>query len=441
MVTGFVVVVPSYGRAERVGGLTLALLDRHGVPRESVFIFVANAEERTSYSTQLGRAWPNIVVGVPTLWRQRNFIMRFFPPGTHVLSMDDDVEDIYRVKAGRNPAVMEDQTLELLHPGGLLNIVHDAERRMRTTGAHLWSLNVSDNPFYMMPSLVTKQHGLCNGFFWGCIVRHLPELELRHGDGHEDVERTVRFYQLDGVVLRYREFCAKTRPVKTNAGGLQASMSRKERLAAEQSSVRALIGEFPMFLRSEPGSILGLKFLCHGLSSLMKAAIIGLSDFKDVVARRKLGCLERGQWVALGKGIAVPHEDLGCQSRPCAGTLERCAPHGIVCLLEGGVRIALSLDEFYEALREGLMFIVWLPRESCVSIGIPFVERPNPTLFGLPPETWAVLPQAAGRPGGLPAGSDGSGGARAKRQRREGPLKALGEASAPLPLLGANRGA
>ena len=95
--------------------VTLALLDRHGVPRESVFIFVANAEERTSYSTQLGRAWPNIVVGVPTLWRQRNFIMRFFPPGTHVLSMDDDVEDIYRVKAGRNPAVMEDQTLELLH--------------------------------------------------------------------------------------------------------------------------------------------------------------------------------------------------------------------------------------------------------------------------------------------------------------------------------------
>lgn len=42
-----------------------------------------------------------------------------------------------------------------------------------------------------------------NGYFWGCLNRWQPELRLRYGDGHEDVERSVRFFNCDGAVLRY----------------------------------------------------------------------------------------------------------------------------------------------------------------------------------------------------------------------------------------------
>ena len=44
---------------------------------------------------------------------------------------------------------------------------------------------------------------------WGCLNRKLPGLFWRYGDGHADIERTLRF--VDGRVFRYQEFCAKTR--------------------------------------------------------------------------------------------------------------------------------------------------------------------------------------------------------------------------------------
>merc|ERR1712232_241014 len=112
-----------------------------------------------------------------------------------------------------------------------------------STCIYLWSLNVSDNPYFMNNEEhgcgVTLKNGLCNGFFWGCRIRKIPDLELCYGDGHEDIERTVRYLHLDNAVFRYRGFCAKTR-CKTNAGGLQSSMSAKERLAEEQKSIQKL---------------------------------------------------------------------------------------------------------------------------------------------------------------------------------------------------------
>merc|ERR1719356_2010935 len=106
---------------------------------------------------------------------------------------------------------------------------------METTGTYMWSLNVSDNPGFMKANRCTLRHGLCNGFIWGCRLRKTPALTLRYGDGHEDVERTLRYIHLDGFVFRYREFCAKTH-CKTNSGGLQKSMSPGERKAEEKRS-------------------------------------------------------------------------------------------------------------------------------------------------------------------------------------------------------------
>jgi hypothetical protein len=45
------------------------------------------------------------------------------------------------------------------------------------------------------------------------LNRHLPELQLRLGDGHEDVERSVRFYQRDKALLRYRGVVSPTSAV------------------------------------------------------------------------------------------------------------------------------------------------------------------------------------------------------------------------------------
>ena len=117
------------------------------------------------------RGWPNIVTGVPTLWRQRNFIAAFFRAGTHVVSMDDDVEELFQCMPCKPDAACLDAKLMPLPAGALARIAADAKRRMKEWGAFLWSLNVSDNTFYMRQN-IAHNNGLCNGFFWGCLIRH-----------------------------------------------------------------------------------------------------------------------------------------------------------------------------------------------------------------------------------------------------------------------------
>ena len=71
----------------------MALLSRHGVPADKVYVFVANAEELALYKDALGDSWPNVVEGEPTLWRRRNFIANYFEEGRDIISLDDDVEN------------------------------------------------------------------------------------------------------------------------------------------------------------------------------------------------------------------------------------------------------------------------------------------------------------------------------------------------------------
>ena len=40
------------------------------------------------------------------------------------------------------------------------------------------------------------------------LPRAVEDLVLSCGDGHEDVERSARFFRKDGLVIRYRFLCA-----------------------------------------------------------------------------------------------------------------------------------------------------------------------------------------------------------------------------------------
>eukprot|EP00440_Ansanella_granifera_P020696 gb/GFBE01022469.1/.p1 GENE.gb/GFBE01022469.1/~~gb/GFBE01022469.1/.p1 ORF type:complete len:518 (+),score=88.59 gb/GFBE01022469.1/:1-1554(+) len=369
---GFFVAVPSYGRSKVISSKTLALLKRQGVPPHRVYVFVASEEEFSLYEREIGHEWPNIVIGVPKLWCQRNFITRFFAEGTHILSMDDDVEELYQCKATGHESVEVQGKLVPLAAGGLAAIASDAVRRMKHCGAHLWSFNVSDNPFFMRLKHVTKSNGLCNGFFWGCLNRHSEDLILQFGDGHEDVERTVRYYQKDGAVLRYRFFCAKTR-CKTNAGGLQASMTARQRKTEEDKSAAKLVEEFPHLLALAPGSILGLKFR-YGLQGLLvRSSVLSKTQLKELTAQRRLHLLEGSFWGAIVKG---GEEDghLEGQLRCRGGVVERCTQDWI-CLRtwepsSEGALLGASSSKFYAQLASEELQVLWLPEAACEALGV-----------------------------------------------------------------------
>jgi len=377
----FLVAIPSYDRADSIGEKTLSLLERQGLPPGRVFIFVANESERMRYASRLGAKWPNIVVGVPTLWRQRNFITNYFEEGAHVISMDDDVEDLYRLAPlpGAEPKRGEG-VLEVLPPGALAELAADAWRKMHRGGVFLWSLNVSANTLFMHASQATLKLGLCNGFFWGCRNRRHEDLLLRYGDGHEDAERTLRYFARDGAVLRYQSICARTR-CHGNSGGLQASMTAEERRDTERRGLESLCHEFPLYVVPKEETALGFKFRTSQCKVLEAEAVISVMQFRDANARNQLAMLEGGCWVGIRGHGAVSR-----------GRLRRATPKGMLLSCSEGEEVEqidpeeedrregtcsfleVGVAEFYEAMRESQIFIVWLPQVSCEALQVEYRE-------------------------------------------------------------------
>ena len=55
------------------------------MPKQRVYIFVANAAEHQLYQEAVGKDWGNIVIGELGLWRQRNFITSWFKEAWELL--------------------------------------------------------------------------------------------------------------------------------------------------------------------------------------------------------------------------------------------------------------------------------------------------------------------------------------------------------------------
>ncbi|CAE7441170.1 ppsA [Symbiodinium natans] len=333
---GFYVAIPSYDRE----------------PRSWTVLYVV-------YRKALSQEWTNLVIGVPTLWKQRNFITHFFAEGTHVLSMDDDVEDLYLcdpLSQSPSPDVMRIP----LPAGSLALIAADARQTMQSSGSYIWSLNVSDNPFFMRHH-VLMTNGLCNGFFWGCLNRHSEDLMLKHGDGHEDVERSVRYFDKDGVVVRFSFVCARSK-CKLNAGGLQASMTPGQRAKEEERSAALLVEEFPHLLKLAPGSALGLKFTKSLSDQLAGEAMLSLKDLVMLIDQKRTRLLEGAVWAVLRR-----------QSAKAPVSLQRGIIHGCTegsALLRKSGEGRLLAVPWVALYQDQDLNIVWLPEASCEALGL-----------------------------------------------------------------------
>jgi len=234
---------------------TLSLLDQQEIPKEKVYLFVNGEVEEEQYRSALARsAWKDvkIIVGVDGIMEQRNFITKYFDEGAHIVSIDDDVDKIYF------KAVPYATKLEILPPGGLQGIIFDAAARMKIfTKAHLWGLNstASANVRNMHVDGISTRCGEVNGFLYGFRNRHMDELLPRFSNATEDAERSVRYFAVDSIVMRYRMYCCETRCYE-NGGGLQTTFGQEnitdsiahsniERKKAELKSARQMHEAFP----------------------------------------------------------------------------------------------------------------------------------------------------------------------------------------------------
>lgn len=224
------IAIPSHNRAGLIGVLTLAYLKRCSIQQEQIDIFVSNTEQVVEYSAAGVKANALISCNTTNVRDKFNFIHSYYPAGTEVLVIEDDIESIQRL-AGYNK--LEEITNLTTHAA----IAFDLCVKYNTK---LWGISSNNNPFFLK-----EQAGLCFKMvvanMYGFISEEPPLLITQHTK--TDYERTILYTLKYGGVIRLDYLCPITRNYK-NPGGMQ-ELSDAARAAQEQEASQYLANNYP----------------------------------------------------------------------------------------------------------------------------------------------------------------------------------------------------
>lgn len=231
----YVVCVPSYKRSKLCNDKTLSTLRRLNIPKECVNVFVANKEEYDEYERDLDKTLYNrIVLGVKGLVKQREFIETMYKEGQNIIFFDDDVSDI-------------DLSMSVRFRGKSLDTFFKAAfEECLKNNSYIWGVYPVFNPFFRKdrPELSVGLKFIV-GCFYGIINRpKLKDIKLtitRENDQKEDSERTLRYYEHDGLTIRFDKI-----GLKTVFYGKEGGLGRfEERLKPQEIATRLLLEKYP----------------------------------------------------------------------------------------------------------------------------------------------------------------------------------------------------
>jgi hypothetical protein len=212
-------------------------LKEHGIPKDKIYVYVANKNEYKEYQKTLDEGMYNqIIIGRVGLVQQREFIMNHFPTGQHIVFLDDDIARI-------------DLSLSPRFKGtNLHEFITMAFEDCIKSKSYIWGVYPVFNPFFRKPreELSTCLNYVV-GAFYGVINRprmKALQLTLTAKDGQkEDVERTLRYFIHDGIVLRYNKIGFVTK-YYGKSGGLGTF---EERLQPMLEASELLAKHFPEY--------------------------------------------------------------------------------------------------------------------------------------------------------------------------------------------------
>lgn len=206
----YIIAIPSYKRSEQLQQKTLSCLYNAGIKKELINVFVIQ-DEYDDYLATLDKNYYNkLIVGDLGLVPQREFIQNYYPIGTNIISLDDDVEYI---------------DLSLTKYTSLDWFFQDAFQKCKENNSYIWSVYPVYNPFFRQARPeINKGLLFCIGAFYGYINRNDDDLRIsiiRQGN-KEDVERSILYWLKDNIILRFDRIGFKTKYYGTGGlGGLK----------------------------------------------------------------------------------------------------------------------------------------------------------------------------------------------------------------------------
>lgn len=209
----FVIAIPTYGRHHSLRVKTYALLRRHNLLHKTTLFVVAQEEAiyRESYPEL------SIVVGKKGLIEQREVIFNYYPEGTNILQLDDDVETVI----DHTRTEVEDLEQVILQGFAL------AEQE----GARLWGIYPIDNPFFFTKDSTTLKFIV--GAFFGLVKRRGDSCPPLKEPNKEDYYRTCWCFAQDGKVVRLNSYGVRTKYFK-NPGGLSETRTLENNAAGAE---------------------------------------------------------------------------------------------------------------------------------------------------------------------------------------------------------------
>jgi hypothetical protein len=236
------IAIPSYKRHETLQTKTLAVLKEYRIPSNKITVFVANKDEEKIYKEYLDpKTYGKIVVAEKGLTNARNFISDYFPVGTLLVSMDDDIKGFLEYDGS---APRKERPLR-----SLLGVIKRGFQECVKNGCRLWGVYSVPNGFFMKDTVSTDLKFLV-GSFWGCVN---PGTKGSHGvkmimDEKEDYYRTLQYFLQDGKVVRLNFVAPKTAYYK-EPGGMQENPERKKK---QEHAVKFLLAKYPEFVALNP---------------------------------------------------------------------------------------------------------------------------------------------------------------------------------------------
>jgi hypothetical protein len=233
------IAIPTYNRSDVLERKTLTTLLKGGIEPKQIYIFVANQKEKKIYEDAIPRdKYNQMIVGKLGITNQRKFIKNYFKEGDQVVSIDDDVEGIFKLVGNKQhpvPILVETKAKPFFI---------SAFKRLEKEGLYMWGIYPVRNPFFMKQTVSTGLSFII-GALHGYIVRHDKSLEPNiKSEGKEDYHQSILYYLKDGGVVRFNNITIKTKFLAK--GGLGEDRFERNRLSAEylQSTYPTLVSIF-----------------------------------------------------------------------------------------------------------------------------------------------------------------------------------------------------
>lgn len=222
----WLVVIPSYKRVALLKAKTLAVLKKYEIPKEKIYVFVADEDEAIAYKEGVGEDVGHIIVGIRGLVAVRNYIHNYFPKGQRFVSFDDDVTGFIEMDTLHQKFVL----------GSLKDTIDRGFAECEKSGAKFWGVYPIANPYFMKPK-VSYDFKFVIGSFWGCInPGDEIVVDIGIGDCKEDYQRCILFWIRDKIIVRLNNVALQTATYKSPGG-----LNDGGRLERERAAVKAMM--------------------------------------------------------------------------------------------------------------------------------------------------------------------------------------------------------